>query len=101
MAEPPRLLKQIGFWAAASILIGSVIGSGVFMKPASMAAQLGSPIWLTLVWVIAGLFSLFGVLIFAELGGMLPKTGGALCLFPTYVWRIFRLSLWLVSPGSY
>lgn len=81
MAEPPRLLKQIGFWAAASILIGSVIGSGVFMKPASMAAQLGSPIWLTLVWVIAGLFSLFGVLIFAELGGMLPKTGGLYVYF--------------------
>lgn len=46
-----------------------------------MAAQLGSPIWLTLVWVIAGLFSLFGALIYAELGAMLPETGGIYVYF--------------------
>lgn len=46
-----------------------------------MAAQLGSPIWLTLVWVIAGLFSLFGALIYAELGAMMPETGGIYVYF--------------------
>lgn len=76
-----NLTKKIGFWAATSVAVGSMIGSGVFMKPASMAEQLGSPVWLTLVWVIAGLFSLFGALIFAELGAMLPKTGGAYVYF--------------------
>jgi len=75
------LLKKIGFWAATSIVVGSIIGSGVFMKPASMAAQLGSPIWLTVVWVIAGIFSLFGALIYAELGAMLPLTGGIYVYF--------------------
>jgi APA family basic amino acid/polyamine antiporter len=75
------LAKKIGFWASTSIIIGSIIGSGVFMKPASMAGQLGSPIWLTVVWVIAGMFSLFGALIYAELGAMMPETGGLYVYF--------------------
>jgi APA family basic amino acid/polyamine antiporter len=51
------------------------------MKPSSMAAQLGSPIWLTAVWVIAGLFSLFGALVYSELGAMIPETGGIYVYF--------------------
>lgn len=75
------LQKKIGFWSATSIVVGSIIGSGIFMKPATMAAQLGSPIWLTLVWIIAGLFSLFGALIYSELGAMIPETGGIYAYF--------------------
>ena len=75
------LSKKIGFWSATSIIAGSIIGSGVFIKPATMAAQLGSPVWLTLVWIIAGLFSLCGALIYAELGAMLPETGGIYVFF--------------------
>src|SRR5688572_32885100 len=75
------LAKRIGFWSATAIIVGSIIGSGVFMKPASMATQLGSPVWLTIVWVIAGLFSLFGALIYAELGAMMPQTGGIYVYF--------------------
>jgi APA family basic amino acid/polyamine antiporter len=82
MPHPPSsLAKRIGFWAATAIVTGSIIGSGVFMKPASMAAQLGSPVWLTLVWIIAGIFSLLGALIFAELGAMMPETGGIYVYF--------------------
>ena len=81
MNQPNALQKKIGFWSATSVVAGSIIGSGVFMKPATMAAQLGSPIWLTLVWIIAGLFSLFGALIFAELGAMIPETGGIYAYF--------------------
>jgi len=51
------------------------------MKPASMAGQLGSPVWLTLVWIIAGIFSLFGALVYAELGAMMPETGGIYVYF--------------------
>ncbi len=46
-----------------------------------MAQELGSPVWLTLVWLIAGLFSLFGALIYAELGAMMPETGGIYVYF--------------------
>jgi APA family basic amino acid/polyamine antiporter len=81
MDEQNRLQKKIGFWSSTSIIIGSVIGAGVFMKPATMAEQLGSPIWLALTWVIAGVFSLFGALIYAELGAMMPETGGIYVYF--------------------
>lgn len=81
MPTTSSLAKKIGFWSATALIIGSIIGSGVFMKPASMAGQLGSPIWLTIVWVIAGLFSLFGALVYAELGAMIPETGGIYVYF--------------------
>ena len=75
------LQKKINFWAATAIITGSVIGSGVFMKPASMAAVLGSPAWLTIAWVLAGIFSLFGALVFAEAGAMIPENGGLYVYF--------------------
>lgn len=73
--------KAIGYGAAVSIVIGSIIGSGIFRKPATMADQLSSPEWLIAVWVIAGLFSLFGALIYAEIGAMIPKNGGTYVYF--------------------
>lgn len=75
------LNQKIGYRSAIALVIGSVIGSGVFMKPASMAAQLGSPLWLTAVWVIAGILSLFGALVYAELGAMMPENGGIYVYF--------------------
>lgn len=69
-------LKTIGFGAATAVVAGSIIGAGIFMKPAVMAAQVASPVWLTVVWIVAGIFSLFGALIYAEAGCMFPQTGG-------------------------
>lgn len=73
--------RSLGFWTATSIIVGSIIGSGVFMKPAVMAAQLASPVWLAITWVAAGVFSLFGALIYAEAGAMFPQTGGLYVFF--------------------
>ena len=70
------LQRRLGFWPASAVIIGSIIGAGVFMKPASMAADLGDPVWLSLVWVIAGVFSLLGAFIYAALGAVMPETGG-------------------------
>lgn len=70
------LQKTIGLWSATSIVIGSVIGSTIFMKPATMASQLGSPYLIILVWIVAGLVSMFGAMAFAELGTLFPETGG-------------------------
>lgn len=75
------MIRKVTYLSAVSFVIGSIIGSGVFMKPASMAAELASPVWLSMVWVIAGLFSLSGALIFAELGAMMPQTGGVYVYF--------------------
>jgi APA family basic amino acid/polyamine antiporter len=81
MSSNHQLAQRIGLWSAVSIVVGSIIGSGVFMKPASMAAQLGSPVWLTIVWIVAGIFSLLGALVYAELGAMIPETGGIYAYF--------------------
>ncbi|MEP6596728.1 MAG: amino acid permease, partial [Ginsengibacter sp.] len=76
MHQPQELRKTIGLWSATTIVIGSVIGSGIFMKPATMAAQLGSPYLILIVWIVAGIISMFGAMAFAELGTMFPETGG-------------------------
>ncbi|MCX6319665.1 MAG: amino acid permease [Bacteroidetes bacterium] len=81
MASNSSSITKIGFWAATSVIAGSIIGSGIFKNPSEMAKLLGSPVWLSLVWVIAGVFSLFGALIYAELGAMLPETGGIYVYF--------------------
>lgn len=73
---PHQLEKTIGLWSATTIVIGSVIGSGIFMKPATMAGQLGSPYMILLVWIVAGIISMFGAMAFAELGTMFPESGG-------------------------
>ncbi len=64
-----------------AIVIGGVIGSGIFMKPALMASQLGSPLLLLSVWVVAGIITLFGALSNAELATMFPETGGQYVFF--------------------
>lgn len=80
---PPKeqLQRKLGTWACISIVVGAVIGSSIFMKPATMAGQLGSPLLLLGVWVGAGIISLFGGMINAEVGSVLPQTGGQYIYF--------------------
>lgn len=75
--EPPTRLKPtLGLLTATLLIVGSAIGSGIFLLPSAMATQLGSP-WLLLgVWVLCGLLSLAGALTFAEMGAMFPRAGG-------------------------
>ena len=72
----PQLAKTIGLWSATSLVIGCIIGSNIFMKPATMAAQLPSPYLIIIVWIVAGVVSMFGAMAYAELGTMFPETGG-------------------------
>ena len=76
-----QLQRKLGLWATISIVAGGVIGSGIFMKPALMAGQLGSPFLLIGVWIIAGIITLFGALSNAEVAAMLPVTGGQYIFF--------------------
>ena len=70
------LPRVLGIWSAASILIGSIIGSGVFVKPAAIAQSLPSPGWILVCWIASGLLALVGSLVFAELGSYYPRAGG-------------------------
>jgi len=58
------------------ILVGSVIGSGIFIVPATIAAEVQSPLLMLTVWVVGGVLSFFGALAFAELGAAYPSAGG-------------------------
>jgi APA family basic amino acid/polyamine antiporter len=74
------LPKTIGFKTVLSLVIGSVIGAGIFMRPAEMAALLGSPALIMLAWLIAGLFTMLSVMILAEMAAMMPEDGGQYAL---------------------
>ncbi|MBV9222983.1 MAG: amino acid permease, partial [Acidobacteriaceae bacterium] len=75
-SNAPTLRRVLGLGSAVSIVIGTVIGSGVFLVPSTMIRTLGSVSGLFAVWIIAGLLSLFGALTYAELAAAMPEAGG-------------------------
>jgi len=70
------LLRELGAAHAASIVVGVVIGSGIFLVPAEMMQAAGSARLVFLAWIVGGIFSFFGALTYAELGAMKPQAGG-------------------------
>ncbi|HKG12720.1 MAG TPA: amino acid permease [Pyrinomonadaceae bacterium] len=70
------LVRGLGLVAAVSIIIGNVIGTGVFLKARVMTCNVGTPGMVLTVWVVAGLLSLAGALTYAELAAMMPRAGG-------------------------
>lgn len=75
-AAPIELPRVLGLLDVMGILIGTVIGSGIFIVPAAIAGHVGSPLLLLAVWVVGGALSFFGALAFAELGAAFPRAGG-------------------------
>jgi basic amino acid/polyamine antiporter, APA family len=84
VASPPTLRKELNLFDAVAIVVGTVIGSGIFLLPSSIAAQLNSLGAVLLVWVVGGILTLCGALSLAELGSILPGTGG-LCTYLRHV----------------
>lgn len=76
-----KLNRTFGLWSSVSLVIGGIIGSAIFMKPALMASQLGSPTLLIAIWVAGGIITMFGALTNAEVAAMLPETGGQYVFF--------------------
>src|ERR687894_3131427 len=70
------LVRGLGLVAAVSIIIGNVIGTGVFLKARVMTCNVGTPGMVITVWVAAGILSLAGALTYAELTAMMPRAGG-------------------------
>jgi APA family basic amino acid/polyamine antiporter len=99
------LMPSLGLTTTIAIVVGAVIGSGIFKKPALMASQLGSPELLLAIWVVAGIITLFGALTNAEIAGMITETGGQYIYFQKmygeliaylYGWAIFAV----IQTGS-
>src|SRR5215203_2264494 len=71
-----QLVRGLTLTDTTALVVGTVIGTGVFIKSAIMAQDAGSPLLVLTAWVAAGLLSLAGALSYAELGAMLPAAGG-------------------------
>lgn len=79
MEKPParaELKRELGLWPAVSIVVGTVIGSGIFLVPRAMVQRVGTPEIVFAVWILGGLLSLAGALTYAELSAALPEAGG-------------------------
>lgn len=74
--ERQTLIRGLGLIAAISVIIGNVIGTGVFLKARVMTCNVGTPGWVIAAWVAAGLLSLAGALTYAELTAMKPEAAG-------------------------
>jgi APA family basic amino acid/polyamine antiporter len=99
------LSRSLGPWQAASLVVGTIIGTGVFLKTAVMAQLGGSPGWVLAAWAVAGALALAGALTYAELGAMFPHAGGEYVYMREgwgrlagflYGWMRF----WIGTPGS-
>ena len=75
-SKPLSLRRDLGIWSATSIVVGTIIGSGIFLVPTSMIQKVGSPEMVLIVFVVGGVLSLAGALSYAELASALPEAGG-------------------------
>jgi len=75
-SAPPELARDLGASHAWAIVVGTIIGSGIFLVPAEMMQAVGSAKLVYLAWLVGGLLSFFGALTYAELGAMKPQAGG-------------------------
>src|SRR5579864_4113384 len=72
----PELARDLGVTHATAIVVGTIIGSGIFLVPSEMMQAVGSARLVYLAWFVGGLLSFFGALTYAELGAMRPQAGG-------------------------
>jgi amino acid transporter len=100
-----ELARDLKLTASTTIIVGGVIGSGIFGSPSGIAQALGSPSLFLMVWVLGGLLSFSGALCLAELGAMMPRSGGMVVyLREAYPPIVAYLYGWtesiFVQPGS-
>src|SRR5713226_193820 len=72
----PELARELNVWHATAIVVGTIIGSGIFLVPSEMMQAVGSAGLVYLAWIVGGLLSFFGALTYAELGAVRPWAGG-------------------------
>ncbi|GMW01871.1 MAG: amino acid transporter [Candidatus Hydrogenedentota bacterium] len=88
-SNPATLLPRLGLFTAVMIIMGNMIGSGVFKKAAPMAAEVQSAGLLLAAWLVAGIISFFGALANAEVSGMIADPGGQYAFFKRMYGRLF------------
>jgi APA family basic amino acid/polyamine antiporter len=76
MQDEHAFQRRLNLFDSTAIVVGSMIGSGIFIVSADIARMVGSPGWLMMVWIITGFMTVFAALSYGELAGMFPKAGG-------------------------
>jgi APA family basic amino acid/polyamine antiporter len=71
-----ELRRGLNLWDTTLLVLGLVLGGGIFLTPAAIAKALPSPSWILAAWVLGGLLSIAGGFVYAELGAMMPQAGG-------------------------
>ncbi|MFY9728813.1 MAG: amino acid permease [Bryobacteraceae bacterium] len=100
-----ELKRELGPWAAASIVVGTVIGSGIFLVPHDMILRVGTPGWIFVVWIFGGLLTLAGALSYAELAAAIPEAGGEYAYLreaygPVWGFLYSWTQMWVAKSGS-
>src|SRR5262245_4037839 len=104
MKSHGHLLRVLGVGFGLAVIIGNTIGAGIFNAPGTIAAQLPAPAPFLLVWLAGGLYALLGAISLAELGTMIPRSGGqyvfARYALGEYAGFVVGWSDWISSCGS-
>lgn len=99
-----ELRRELGRITAIAVVIGTVVGSGIFVAPSIVLAHVGSPAVALTVWLVSGTCALFGILCYAELSAMMPRSGGPFVYlrmaFPPWVAFLFGWSSFFVLQPS-
>ncbi|MGA2580684.1 MAG: amino acid permease [Bryobacteraceae bacterium] len=100
-----ELRRDLGLWGAIAIVVGTVIGSGIFLVPRAMVLRVGSPSMVFVVWVFGGLLSLCGALSYAELAAAMPEAGGEYVYLreaygPLWGFLYGWTQMWVAKSGS-
>ena len=75
-AGQPQLVRRLGLFDATMIVMGGIIGSGIFLNPTEVARQVHTPVLIVGVWLIGGLIAIAGAFVYAELAARRPEVGG-------------------------
>src|SRR6201988_5401594 len=104
MKTQGHLLRVLGVGFGLAVIIGNTIGAGIFRAPGTIAEQLPAPTPFLLVWIAGGIYALLGAISLAELGTMIPRSGGqyvfARYALGEYAGFIVGWSDWISSCGS-
>lgn len=104
MKTQGHLLRVLGVGFGLAVIIGNTIGAGIFKAPGAIAEQLPAPTPFLLVWIAGGLYALLGAISVAELGTMIPRSGGQYVFsryaLGEYAGFIVGWSDWISSCGS-
>jgi APA family basic amino acid/polyamine antiporter len=99
-----HLLRVLGVGFGLAVIIGNTIGAGIFRAPGAIAEQLPTPTLFLIVWIAGGLYAMLGAICLAELGTMIPRSGGqyvfARYALGEYAGFIVGWSDWISSCGS-